>query len=298
MNSNLFTDIIPSGSVIGKISEDISEELNIDMCDVIAVAGHDTQCAQVSVPTQDDDFLFLSCGTWSLLGTELDNPIITEKSSRYNITNESGYQGKVSFLKNIIGLWLIQESKRQWQKEGKSYTFGELEKMAENAQPFRSFIDPDDPIFTPAGNIPDRIRDYCRKTNQDVPRNEAEIVRCINESLAFKYRIALEEIEDCTDKKYSKLYMLGGGTQSRLLSQMTANACNIKVYGGPIEATVLGNIAIQLIASGNIKDLKEARRIINDSHNIDEYIPKESKLWDKEFSRFKKIIKKGELIKC
>ena len=166
------------------------------MCDVIAVAGHDTQCAQVSVPTQDDDFLFLSCGTWSLLGTELDNPIITEKSSRYNITNESGYQGKVSFLKNIIGLWLIQESKRQWQKEGKSYTFGELEKMAENAQPFRSFIDPDDPIFTPAGNIPDRIRDYCRKTNQDVPRNEAEIVRCINESLAFKYRIALEEIED------------------------------------------------------------------------------------------------------
>ena len=298
LNRNLFTDIIPSGSVIGKISEDISEELNIDMCDVIAVAGHDTQCAQVSVPTQDDDFLFLSCGTWSLLGTELDNPIITEKSSRYNITNESGYQGKVSFLKNIIGLWLIQESKRQWQKEGKSYTFGELEKMAENAQPFRSFIDPDDPIFTPAGNIPDRIRDYCRKTNQDVPRNEAEIVRCINESLAFKYRIALEEIEDCTDKKYSKLYMLGGGTQSRLLSQMTANACNIKVYGGPIEATVLGNIAIQLIASGYIKDLKEARRIINDSHNIDEYIPKESKLWDKEFSRFKKIIKKGELIKC
>lgn len=132
--------------------------------------------------------------------------------------------------------------------------------MAENAQPFRSFIDPDDPIFTPAGNIPDRIRDYCRKTNQDVPRNEAEIVRCINESLAFKYRIALEEIEDCTDKKYSKLYMLGGGTQSRLLSQMTANASNIKVYGGPIEATVLGNIAIQLIASGNIKRLERSSK--------------------------------------
>ena len=136
---------------------------------MIAVAGHDTQSALVSVPTTEKDFVFLSCGTWSLLGTEIDEPIINEKSSKYNITNESGYEKKASFLKNIIGLWLIQESKRQWEREGKEYSFSTLEELAKNAEPFRSFIDPDDPVFTPAGNIPKRIREYCIKTNQPVP---------------------------------------------------------------------------------------------------------------------------------
>ena len=269
----IFTDIVPSGTIIGKLSEDISEELKIDMCDVIAVAGHDTQCALVSVPTQEEDFVFISCGTWSLLGTEISNPIINEKSSNYNITNEGAYGDKASFLKNIIGLWLVQESKRQWEREGKRYSFGELEAMAKEAEPFRSFIDPDDPIFVPAGNIPERIREYCRKTNQPEPRNEAEIIRCINESLALKYRYSLEEIEDCTEKIYSTIYMVGGGIQSELLCQMTANACRSHVSAGPIEATVLGNIAIQLLATGEIKDLKEAREIIEKSQEIKRYEP-------------------------
>lgn len=295
---NLFTEIVPSGTIIGKLSEDISEELKIDMFDVIAVSGHDTQSALVSVPTQEEDFIFLSCGTWSLLGTELNDPIINEKSNSYNITNESGYEEKASFLKNIIGLWLIQESKRQWEREGKVYSFGELEEMAQNAEPFRSFIDPDDPVFTPSGNIPERIREYCIKTNQPVPRNEAEIVRCINESLALKYRVALEEIEHCTGKVYSTIYMLGGGIQSKMLSQMTANACRMHVSAGPVEATVLGNIAIQLMATGEIKNLKEARKIIKDSQEIYRYLPKDTKLWEEAFYKFKKIIKVEELVEC
>ena len=295
---NLFTEIVPSGTIIGKLSEDISEELKIDMFDVIAVSGHDTQSALVSVPTQEEDFIFLSCGTWSLLGTELNDPIINEKSNSYNITNESGYEEKASFLKNIIGLWLIQESKRQWEREGKVYSFGELEEMAQNAEPFRLFIDPDDPVFTPSGNIPERIREYCIKTNQPVPRNEAEIVRCINESLALKYRVALEEIEYCTGKMYSTIYMLGGGIQSKMLSQMTANACRMHVSAGPVEATVLGNIAIQLMATGEIKNLKEARKIIKDSQEIYRYLPKDTKLWEEAFYKFKKIIKVEELVEC
>ena len=295
---NLFTEIIPSGTIIGKLSEDISEELKIDMFDVIAVSGHDTQSALVSVPTQEEDFIFLSCGTWSLLGTELNEPIINEKSNSYNITNESGYEEKASFLKNIIGLWLIQESKRQWEREGKVYSFGELEEMAQNAEPFRSFIDPDDPVFTPAGNIPERIREYCIKTNQPVPRNEAEIVRCINESLALKYRVALEEIEDCTGKIYSTIYMLGGGIQSKMLSQMTANACRTNVSAGPVEATVLGNVAIQLMSTGQIKNLKEARKVIKDSQEIYRYLPKDTKLWEEAFYKFKKIINVEELVEC
>ncbi|MEG1311447.1 MAG: rhamnulokinase family protein [Romboutsia sp.] len=287
----LFTNIVPSGSIVGKIAEDISEELKIDTCDVIAVAGHDTQSALVSVPTQEDDFIFLSCGTWSLLGTEINNPIINEKSNNYNITNEGAYGDKVSFLKNIIGLWMIQESKRQWEREGKLFSFSELEEMAQKVKPFKCFIDPDDPIFVPAGDIPKRIREYCLKTNQEAPQNEGEVIRCINESLALKYRHSLEEIKDCTEKEYKTIYMVGGGIQSKLLCQMAANACGLKVSTGPVEATILGNIAIQLMASGEIKGLKEARKIIEGSGGIHCYESKDFNTWEMQYERFKKIIK-------
>lgn len=294
----LFTEIVPSGTIIGKISEDISEELKIDMSDVIAVAGHDTQSALVSVPAMEDDFVFLSCGTWSLLGTEIDEPIINEKSSYYNITNEGGYGNKVSFLKNIIGLWLIQESKRQWEREGKTYSFSELEELAKSSKPFKCFIDPDDPVFVPAGNIPERIRTYCKKTNQEVPKTEGEIVRCINESLALKYRYSLEEIKDCTKKDYKTMYMVGGGIQSKLLCQMTANACNMDVCAGPTEATVLGNIAIQLMATNKIKDLKEARKIIRNSQEINYYYPTNVKAWNEKYESFKEIIESKGMVTC
>lgn len=285
----MFPDIIPSGTVIGTILPAVCEELEIESSKVIAVAGHDTQSALVSVPTADKDFIFISCGTWSLFGTELAAPLMNEKSTRLNITNEVGYQGRISFLKNIIGLWLIQESRRQWRREGEEYSFGELEMLAREDTPFRCFIDPDAPEFVPAGNIPRRIRAYCERTGQAVPETVGQVVRCINESLAFKYRDTLGEIQDCTEKEYKSIYMVGGGTQSRQLCQMTANACHREVLAGPVEATVYGNIALQLMATGEIKDMSEARKIISRSDDIKVYQPEENDDWENAYQQYLKI---------
>jgi len=289
--AHLFTLIIESGTIIGQLSGEIIEELGIDPINVIAVAGHDTQCAQVATPTDEKDFVFLSCGTWSLLGTELTAPLINEKTLAYNITNEAGHDGKISFLKNIVGLWMIQESKRQWEREGNRYSFFDLERLATEAAPFKCLINPDDDRFMPIGNIPKRIQAYCHETYQASPETVGEVIRTINESLAFAYRIALEELEDCTGLNYPVIHMVGGGIQSELLCQMTANACGRPVIAGPVEATVLGNIAIQLMATKNIGSLAQARTIIKHSEKIKEYQPQESQLWHQQYEKFKTLIK-------
>lgn len=288
----LFAPIIPSATRLGTLTDVVCEELNIKKCEVVAVAGHDTQCALAAVPSLEDDFIFISCGTWSLFGTELDTPLINEKTAAYNITNEGGYGGKASFLKNLTGLWLIQESRRQWMREGKEYGFGELEQMASDAKPLQCFIDTDAPEFAAAGNIPKRIKEYCERTGQKAPESIGEVVRCINESLAMKYRMTMEEIISCTGKTYDKIYMVGGGIQSKLLCQLTADACGKKVTAGPAEATVFGNIALQLIALGELKDLKEARKVTLNSPDISNYEPKEKENWDKAYETYISILKK------
>lgn len=289
LNPALFRPIVPTGTMIGPVSTDLREELGLPEMQVIAAAGHDTQCALAAVPAQERDFVFLSCGTWSLFGTELDAPLIDENSRRLDITNECGFAGRTSFLKNIIGLWLIQESRRQWMRENKTYSFGELEELAAQCEPFACFVDPDDPVFTPSGDIPGRIRDYCRRTGQYVPQSEGEIVRCINESLAFKYRHALEEISACTGKAYPALYMIGGGTKSEQLCAFTANACGFPVVAGPAEATVLGNAAIQLYALGAVGGPEEIRRIVRRSEPVRTYDPTQPDRWDLEYLRFKEV---------
>lgn len=289
LNPALFRPIVPTGTVIGSVSADLREELGLPEMQVIAAAGHDTQCALAAVPAQERDFVFLSCGTWSLFGTELDAPLIDEDSRRLDITNECGFAGRTSFLKNIIGLWLIQESRRQWMRENKTYSFGQLEEMAAQCQPFACFIDPDDPVFTPSGDIPGRIREYCRRTGQHVPQSEGEITRCINESLAFKYRHALEEISACTGKKYPALYMIGGGTKSEQLCAFTASACGFPVVAGPAEATVLGNAAIQLYALGAVGGPEEIRQIVCRSEPVKTYDPVRPDDWEREYMRFKEV---------
>ncbi|MEG0720347.1 MAG: rhamnulokinase family protein [Lachnospiraceae bacterium] len=286
----IFSPVVPCGTKVGTLTDAICEELGIEKMDVMAVAGHDTQDALVSVPAKEEDFIFLSCGTWSLLGTELKQPLINEKSIHYNITNEGGCEKKASFLKNIIGLWCIQESRRQWIREGEEYGFGELEEMAQKTAPLKCFIDPDAPEFVPAGNLPKRIQEFCQRTGQAVPVTKGEIVRCIDESLALKYRYVMEEIVDCTKKNYETIYMVGGGTQSRLLCQFTANACGRTVSAGPVEATVLGNVALQLLASGEIGSLKEAREIIGNSQKILRYEPEDRTLWENAYQRFLKLL--------
>lgn len=288
--TKIFPEIVPSGTVVGTIKADICEELGVEPAKVIAVAGHDTQSAVVAVPTQEQDFIFISCGTWSLFGTELPGPVIGDKSLACNVSNEGGYGDTTTLLKNIIGLWLAQESRRQWIREGAEYSFGELEKMALTAEPFQSFIDPDAPEFVPAGNIPRRIREFCKKTGQKIPETIGEIMCCINQSLALKYRYALEQIESCTGKHYAAINMIGGGIQSKLLCQMTAGANGRKVIAGPVEATALGNIAVQMMSLGMIKDVSEARRIIAASENTYEYLPKDSDKWDAAYKKFKTFI--------
>lgn len=286
----ILPEIIPCGTKAGKVTDAIKEELGLEgNIDVIAVAGHDTQSAMVSVPTQEKDFIFMSCGTWSLFGTELDKPLINETSSRLDITNESGYGGRISFLKNIIGLWMIQESRRQWIREGREYSFGEMEKMAQEAEPLKCFVDTAAPEFNPAGNIPRRIREYCEKTGQYVPQSDGEIVRCINQSLAMKYRNTIDQIKACTGKEYPVIYMLGGGIQSHMLCQLTASACHREVSAGPIEATVYGNIALQLMATGEIKDINEARRVIAASEPIAHYAPQDGEVWEEAYKAYLKV---------
>ncbi|MGN0553487.1 MAG: rhamnulokinase family protein [Oscillospiraceae bacterium] len=287
---NILPDICMPATELGALSEEICAELDIPAAKVISVCGHDTQCAAAAAPTEEDDFIFISCGTWSLFGTETNEPIISDKSANLNITNETGYGGKVTFLKNIIGLWLIQESRRQFRREGNEYSFADLEKIALECEPFKCFIDPDAPEFVPVGNIPERVREYCRKTGQPVPESVGEVMRCIYESLALKYRLSFDEIKECTGKEYRKIHLVGGGTKDGMLCRMTAAACNCDVVAGPIEATAYGNIAMQLIAEGAIPDIKTARRIIAKSDNVKLYAPENTEEWEKAYKRYIEIV--------
>ena len=285
-----FPELVDSGTQIAPIKEEICKELDITPKMLTAIAGHDTASAVVAVPAKVKDFVYISCGTWSLFGTELDEPCITEMSAEMNITNEGGHNRTTRFLKNIIGLWVIQETRRQFKREGKDYSYADMEKMARESKAMQCFIDPDDPRFTPPGNQIQRIREFCQETGQYVPETDGEIVRCIYESLAMKYKYTFENLQKCTGKTFEAIHMVGGGTKDGFLCQMTADATNVPVIAGPIEATAAGNIAVQLIAAGEIKDLKEAREIIADSFSVQEFTPSD-KTFDEYYEDFCKILK-------
>ncbi|MDL2236755.1 rhamnulokinase [Christensenellaceae bacterium OttesenSCG-928-K19] len=282
--------IVQPGTICGTLSDEICEELSAPKAKVVCIASHDTASAVASIPTQAEDFLYISCGTWALLGTELKQPVLDEKAQEYNFANEGGINGTIRFLKNIMGTWLIQESRRQWIREGNEYGFGELESMAKQAQPFKCLIDVDRPEFIKPGNIPRRIAAYCERTGQPVPQGPGEIIRCIDESLALKFRYGFECVEDCTGIGYDVVHILGGGTKSALLCQMTADASGKKVAAGPDEATVLGNIAVQLIAAGEIASIAEARQVVADSCELKEYAPQGGSEWEKAYANFRKIM--------
>lgn len=291
LSESLFPEIIESGTVVGTLKQEICDELAVTPKKVIAVASHDTQSASVAVPTQEEDFIFISCGTWSLYGTELPGPVIGRKSLKLAVTNEGSYGGRVNFLKNITGLWMIQESRRQWIREGQTYSFGELEDLAGEARPFESYIDVNASEFVPAGDMPGRIRKYCQETDQPIPETVGEIVRCIDQSLALRYRRVLEQIQSCLDKSYHRIHMIGGGIQSRLLCQMTANATGCEVVAGPVEATALGNLVVQFMALGEIRDIREARAIIARSEQMTVYKPEDTAAWERAYEEFKRCLR-------
>ena len=290
IKESVFAPLVQPGTVLGELSKEICEECGVDPVPVISVCGHDTQSAITSVPCEDGDFAFLSSGTWSLFGTELDKPIVNETSMNINITNEGGFDGSTGFLKNIIGLWLIQESRRQWKREGKEYSYADLEKLALAAETFKCFIDPDAPEFVPHGNIPERVREFCRKTGQYVPETVGEIMRCIYESLAMKYRLTFEKLRECTERDYPVIHVIGGGTKDGLLCQMTANSCDRTVKAGTIEATVMGNVAVQLRSDGSVKNIGQARKIVADSSELKTFEPKDTDKWAGAYEDFLKVV--------
>ena len=290
IKESVFAPLVQPGTVLGELSKEVCEECGVDPVPVISVCGHDTQSAITSVPCEDGDFAFLSSGTWSLFGTELDKPIVNETSMNINITNEGGFDGSTGFLKNIIGLWLIQESRRQWKREGKEYSYADLEKLALAAEPFKCFIDPDAPEFVPHGNIPERVREFCRKTGQYVPETVGEIMRCIYESLAMKYRLTFEKLRECTERDYPIIHVIGGGTKDGLLCQMTANSCDRTVKAGPIEATVMGNVAVQLMSDGSVENIGQARKIVAESSELKTFEPKDTDKWAEAYEDFLKVV--------
>lgn len=282
INKNIFPPLTKTASVLGQYRG----------IDVITVAGHDTQCAVTAMPVTDNgDTAFLSCGTWSLIGCELDEPILTEQSNEMQLSNEIGANGKINYLKNISGLWLIQELRRDLAQDGEKYSYNTLELLARKSEAFVSFIDPDDFSLSRHGSMVQKIQSYCEKTKQAIPSTTGEIVRCIYESLALKYRYAIEQISQCSGKKFEALHMLGGGTKDKFLCEMTANCLNIKVIAGPVEATALGNIILQLKALGEIESVSDGRRLIAKSENLVEYNPVHSQQWDLAYERYKKLMK-------
>ena len=258
---------------------------------VISVAGHDTQCAVAAMPTLSKNAAFLSCGTWSLIGCELDSPVMTKQSNALELSNEMGANGKINFLKNISGLWLIQETRRDLAKTDRKYSYNELEMLARESEKFRSFIDPDAPELSAHGNLPDKIRAYCESTNQPVPETIGQVVRCIYESLAMKYRLALEQIGECTGKSFDVLHLMGGGTKDGFLCELAAQSLDMPVVAGPIEATALGNIVLQLIALGELENIEEGRKIIAETEKVKTFIENRTSDWNEAYERFCKIIK-------
>ncbi len=287
IDRSLFTPLVMPCNELGTLLPQINEEVGKNNIKVVNVASHDTASAVIAVPAQNKDFIYISSGTWSLMGAELDQPLINNATALANFTNEGGAMNTIRFLKNIMGLWIIQESRRQWKREGNEYSFAQMEAWAKEATPFASLINPDYHTFNTPGNMPEKIREFCRITGQHVPETVGEVVRCIYESLALKYRFTVDSLESLMGKKASMINVVGGGTKDRFLSQMTADACGIPVCAGPEEATAIGNLMMQTIAAGEVKDLAQAREVVANSFELKHYEPcGERGAWDKAYEKF------------
>lgn len=287
ISPDLFGKVVQPGARVGSLRASLCEELCIESIPVYAAAEHDTGSAVAAVPALDRSFAYLSCGTWSLMGTEVEAPVINEQAQQLNFTNEGGVYGTYRLLKNIMGLWILQECRRSWERAGITYTFPELVKLADEAAPFAAFIDPDDPLFLHPGDMPARITEYCLRTGQTAPSDAGAIVRCILESLALKYRNVLELTEQLSGQTFGDLHMVGGGIQNTLLCKWTANAIGKPVWAGPVEGSAIGNMVVQWIASGELADIWEARKAIRESFPVDVYEPEQKEAWEQAYVLFK-----------
>lgn len=281
----IFGEIVPPGTVIGRLKPELAAELGGN-ADVIAVGTHDTASAVAAAPLGSANCAYLSSGTWSLMGLEKSAPVITAESRAFNLTNEGGVCGTIRFLKNISGLWLIQECRRNWNEQGEKIHFAELEKMAMEAEPFLAFVDPDSPEFAQPCDMPVRIQIACERTGQRMPETKGEITRVIYESLAMRYRDVFGTLEKIHGRTLDALHIVGGGCQDGLLNRFTADAINRPVITGPVEATATGNLLMQMIARGDIGGLQEGRGMIRASFGTQTLQPEDTAAWDRAFARF------------
>lgn len=269
---------------VGTLTPEVQRLTGLGAVPVVAVAGHDTGAAVAAVPAQNPNFAYLSCGTWSLLGIETQEAIINEKSFEYNFTNEGGIEGTTRFLKNICGMWLLERCRKEWNDAPANVN--QINEDAMTAEPFRSFINPDDPRFANPTSMVDAIQGFCKETNQPVPETYQQIARCIFESLALRYRQVLDYLRELAPFPIEKLHVIGGGTYNQYLMQMAADSIGIPVVTGPVEGTAIGNIMLQAKASGLVSDMFQMRKIIAESIKLNTYLPQENKAWDEAYQRF------------
>jgi sugar (pentulose or hexulose) kinase len=278
--TNILPNIVQPGTHIG----------DYQGIPVIAPACHDTGSAVVGVPTTTTNYAYLSSGTWSLIGLEVKEPVINDASYAANVTNEGGAYGTFRLLKNVMGLWIAQQCRATWQQQGTDYSYDQLTAAAMDAEPFRSLIDPDDDAFLPPGDMPAHIREFCARTGQPQPETVGQIMRAVYESLALKYRFALDRLTSLAGNGVDHLHIIGGGSQNRLLNQMTADATGRVVIAGPVEATALGNAIVQFIALGELDNIAQARAILSQTMGTEVYTPRHTAEWQDAFERFTRYV--------
>jgi len=284
---HLMPNLVEPGTVIGNVWSDVAQEVRLSNIPVIAPAGHDTASAVAAVPAHGADWAYLSSGTWSLMGIEVPEPVITDETLRLNFTNEGGVAHTFRLLKNISGLWCIQECRRVWALEGQEFDYDQLTRLAAGAKPFSAFIDPDHPSLLSPPHMPDAVASFCEKTGQKPPESRGELIRCLLESLAFRYRSVLDMLNHIRGEPIRVLQVVGGGSRNELLNQFTANATGIPVVAGPAEATAVGNILVQAVARGVVSDMKRAREMVGRSFELRSYEPKDTEAWEEAYEKYR-----------
>ncbi len=283
--------VVAPGTVLGELLPEVRERAGLKgAVQVIATATHDTASAVAAVPGLDERSVYISSGTWSLMGIEAREPVLTERAQELNFTNEGGVGETIRFLRNVSGLWLLQECQRRWEREGRAHSWAELVDMAEAAPPLRSIVDPDAPDFLNPPDMQAAIEAYCGRTGQPQPRSVGEVVRCCLESLALKYRWVLARLEELTGRGLDTVRVVGGGSQNQLLCRLTADACERRVVAGPVEATALGNVMVQAIATGHLRDVAEGRMAVAASVEQTTFLPRPADGWHEAFARLELLI--------
>jgi rhamnulokinase len=293
----LFGPVATPGTRLGPLRASVANEIAGPRMQVVLPGTHDTASAVMSVPASGTpgkrpDWCYISSGTWSLMGIEVPGPVVNDRCRELNFTNEGGVGGTIRLLKNIAGLWLVQQCRAAWQREGREYDWSQLTGMAQGAKPLVALIDPDDPRFVAPENMPAAIREFCQETGQVAPETDGAVVRCALESLALRYRMVILWLEQLNGGPLETIHIVGGGTQNRLLCQMAADACDRRVVTGPIEATAIGNVMMQALSNGDVASIVEAREVIRNSFAVDEYVPTAPEPWHAAFDRFARIVER------